>query len=234
MLKVVREYANESLLEDDLLQEAFLGVLKAMKTFDPKRGGAVHYIWTCSRSFITRYYENHGSLIRSAKNTPERKMLYKKADYIEYKTSRDSDRREEILEELMAKTGLTEERVKSAGEHVTYRFISIGSQFYRRSHDDEDGISLEETLASDEPTLEETYMKYDERAKFQQVIEKFKSHLTERERYILQKRLLDEDQVTFEEIGDTIGITRQRVCQIEAALIEKLKKRVSPFWRNNL
>jgi RNA polymerase sigma-32 factor len=228
-VKEAREYVDYNLPEEDLVQEALIGVLRAIETFDPKKGmgGAVTHIANYIRGYIKRYYQNHFSLIRSTKNTPEQKMLYRRREFIEYKTSRDGDEREAILTSLIEKTRLTEEQVLLAGEHVTFTFIPIGAQFYHRNN--EDGLTLEDILSSDDPTVEEVYETMDYNSRVREVINAIKERLNERELYIFEKRIISDEPLTLEELGQDFGLTRERVRQIETKVWEKIRRGFSAW-----
>jgi RNA polymerase sigma factor (sigma-70 family) len=231
--KIARRYVSHCCPLDDLMQEGYRGVLRAIKTFDSqKHSDALSHILNHVRGYVRKYYEQHFSLIRVTKNTPERKMVYRRSEYREARDCYDRHEKEARLNKIAQDTGLTVEKVKTAGERVTYSYIPIGSQFLHPAEKDSKPDLTEETIPSPDPNPEEIYAICEIRSRVQEIVDKIKTDLSEQERCILQRRFLDDDPLTFAEIGEILGLTRQRIQQIEHRLFEKVKARFLREWTN--
>ena len=104
------------------------------------------------------------------------------------------------------------------------RDISIDQPAGRRG--EEDGKAIWETMAADVADPEKEVARDEMREILKEKIAGFASGLKEKERYILEKRLLAEEPMTLQAIGDHYGTTREAVRQIEARLIKRLREYV--------
>ena len=200
-------------VQDDALQEARLGFLRAVEKFDPTQGRFWNYAYTWAWSFVSRYVRhNHlvrvggigaqdDSAIRIAKAT--RQLLREGVQPTEW--------------EISARSGLPLEKVFHVTGNATGRlyldlYMVIGEDSHRLLVDniaDEDAPSLDETI----PALRS----FDER------IENFMKLLDDRDLYIFDKRIWTQpSEMTLKEIGEKFGVSRERIRQLEAKLIRQL------------
>lgn len=211
VVSVAGEYHSEKLRPIDLIQEGNIGLMRAVRKFDPERGlkfstYAIHWI----RQTVSRAVANQGRTIRLPMHRVE--LLYKIN-----KTSRNLTaqlNREPTIKEIAKQLGKKPEVV----EEVLRQAISP--------------ISLDKEIG-EETTLREMIedketsspLQDSEKTLLGEKIKEVIGALSERERRILELRFgfLDGQRRTLEEIGEEFGVTRERVRQIEAEALRKLR-----------
>jgi RNA polymerase sigma-32 factor len=218
---IAQGYTRYGIPLEDLVQQGYIGLMVAIRKYKADREVKSHLSYRI-RSYIQRYCMDQCQTIRSTKNTKEKKLFYRQGLVSDYNDSVDADEREEIMERLQDETGLSEEEVLSAAAHISYKMVPLDKPF-----DNSNKGSLHELIDNHEETLEDVYIREDNHAKLRQIIAEFSQQLTEREMYILQKRYLDDDTWTLEELGEEFGITREAVRQSEVKILDRLKKRLN-------
>jgi RNA polymerase sigma-32 factor len=92
--------------------------------------------------------------------------------------------------------------------------------------DEDSPTRLMDLQKNTSPAPDEQLSKFEEIDKLKTTIESLRPELTEREKIILEERLLNDEPLTLQEIGDKYGITREAVRQMEARLMQKIKGRL--------
>lgn len=198
----------------DLIQAGNLGLIHAVEKFEYKQGFAfsTYAIWWIRQAIVRHIYETESS-IKLPVHTSEKFTTIAKAES-EFK---DANGREPTFSELKERISVTEK------EYELYKTFdtTVASLNYQVGEDEDCELQNLIKDGSDDPVYDET-----SRVLLKETIKNILSSLDERERFILTKRygLDDGDPETLEEIGKELGITRERVRQLEAQAMRTLRK----------
>ncbi len=226
VVKIANEYAGYGFNIMDLIQEGTIGLMMAVKKFNPyKNFRLISYAVWWIRAYIQAYIMNNYSLIKVGTTQNQRKLFYNLA-----KIKREL--------ELKGEEGPTPEAI---AEVLDVKPVEVSEMEMRLAGKD---FSLEYTAPDSEQrlldTLPDTRVNYveqieeeDERIFNAQIVREALSKLNEKERFIIEKRILEENPMTLQEIGEILGITRERVRQIEARALRKLKDIISSHQLNS-
>jgi len=220
VVNVAKHYAGKGMDLLDVIQEGNLGLNTAIEKFDYKKGYkfSTYATWWIRQS-IQRSIMNNIRIIRLPVHICEKISKYTlTVTKLEKKLQR-TPTREEICEEMkISKKELSE--IEKNNQNITSINVLIGPE---GASDTE----LGDLIASDEETLEEQYFQSSIKEEVMYILERI--NLTDRERNVIIQRNGLEDGVpkTLEDVGKMYGITRERVRQIEARTLRKI--RYSPF-----
>jgi len=215
VVMVAREYqrAFRNLL--DLVQEGNIGLMEAVKNFDPYRGVRFpsYAVWWI-RAYIIRFIMNNWRLVKIGTTQAQRKLFFnlqKEKDRLEAEGFRPGPKL------LAQRLDVKESEVIEMEQRLSGRDLSVDAPIDRG----EDATMLD-FLPSQEANTEEKFAAEESRDFIAQKIRAFGKTLTGKDRVIFDERLMAEEPLTLQEIGDRYGISRERVRQIE----ERIKKRL--------
>jgi len=215
VVMIARQYqkATRNLL--DLIQEGNIGLMEAVKNFDPYRGIRFpsYAVWWV-RAYIIRYLMNNWRMVKVGTTQAQRKLFFN--------LRKEQERLER--EGISPQPKLIAQRLDVKEAEVVEMQQRLGSHDVSMDDSgDDDGRSLFEVLPSRHGTTEGEVAD----AEFQKVVgekmRQFGETLKDKEAFIFKQRLLAESPLTLREIGDRYGISRERVRQIEERVKKKLK-----------
>lgn len=216
VVRLARDYAGYGLPLADLIQEGTVGLMKAVRRFDPTRGVrlfsfAIHWIRAEIHDFILRNWR----LVRIATTKAQKKLFFnlrsmKKSDGI--MSAREA---QAIAQEL----GVKEKEVLAMEE----RFASPEVPLEGGDDDNAQGGPIAALPDPAQGPLE-VLAQREEEVLEAEGLSKAMSVLDDRSREIIKARFLSERPATLVEIGDTYGISAERVRQIEKSALSKMKK----------
>jgi RNA polymerase sigma-32 factor len=219
VVKIAMEFARASRNLLDLIQEGNVGLMEAVKNFDPYRGIRFpsYAVWWI-RAYIYRYLINNWRLVKIGTTQAQRKLFFnlrKETERLEregFKPQplllahrmgvRESDVRE--MQERMGQSEVSLDQPTGAGEDNDTRLLDVIP----------DSGHNPETETADREWRDFAHDK----------VEQFAATLKDKELDIFRARLLAEDPETLQEIGARFGISRERVRQIETRLKRRLKE----------
>ena len=228
VVKVALEYIHYNVRLSDLIQEGNIGLIKALTKFDPDRGYRfISYAIWWIRAYIQSFILRTKSLVKMGTTQAQRKLFYSlskaKREILKLSgKSMDDNVNDEETRMISEKLGV---RVKDVVE-MEKRLNNADVSFDSAISEDDDRTLLDK-IASNEPTYDEKIIKEEEENIIRTRLSEFLKNANEKERYIAYNRLMSDNPKTLEEIGETFGITRERVRQIEERLKEKLRKEFS-------
>lgn len=210
---IVREFRHFGLPEEDLIQEGTLGLMHAVKGFDPDRGFrlktyASYWIRASIHDFILRSW----SIVKMGTNKLQRRIFagLRKAEHaIAALEGRN-------LDEVAIAHGTSGETYQEIASSFLQRDYSIDSTDY-------EGEPILQ-LPSPDKTPEELLESKDRSAHIQKQIEQGLAALSDRDRYIIRQRFLAEPPSTLKELAEELGVSIERVRQLEARGLKKIRQ----------
>ena len=200
----------------DLIQEGNIGLMLAMKKFDPYRGIRLPtYATWWIRAYILKFILDNWKLVRVGTTNVRRKLLYN--------LRKEKERLEQAG--FVAEPKLLSARLHASEKDIIEVEKSLGVKDV--SLDAAVGEDGRRTVIDQIPSVEKGPSEEIIDREFQTILKdklgRFRNTLNEKETFILEKRLLSESPLTLQEIGDKFGLTREGIRLIEKKLIKKLK-----------
>lgn len=221
VVKITYEYRRYGIRLTDLIQEGNIGLIMAVKKFDPKRGvRLISYAVWWIRAQIQNFILQSWRLVKIGTTQAQRRLFYK-LEKTKRMLARMHGGREKVDRRMVSEAlDVREELVEEMEQRLGSQEMSLDSRFQMEG---EEGRSLTELLADDLPNQEEMMgeVEYEEVRK--QHLYLALDQLSDRERLIIERRRLIEEPQTLSEIGKELGITRERVRQLEARALRKLR-----------
>lgn len=230
--KIAQKYSGYGIDVSDLISEGNVGLLHSIERFKPEKGFRFStYARWWIKAAILNFILQTWSLIKVG-NGANKKRLFFNLRRAKRSLQMDGERylSEKDIEHLAKHFGVSKEDVVAMDRRMSTTDISM-SQTVGQSHDG-DAIEFGDTLADDSPNPEEILMAADDRAWRSEALREAIGKLDKREREILSRRYLTERPVTLSKLARLYGLTAERVRQIEAKAIDKIKMYLAPKARH--
>jgi RNA polymerase sigma-32 factor len=216
VVMIAREYqkAFKNLL--DLIQEGNMGLMEAVKNFDPYRGVRFpsYAVWWI-RAYMIRYIMNDWRMVKIGTTQAQRKLFF---NLQKEKEKIESEGLTPGPKLLAQRLNVKEDEVVEMEQRLGSRDLSVDVPL----GDDTEATMLN-FLQDSKQSPEEQFADAQYRELLRQKMEQFAEGLKDKELVIYRERLLTEEPVTLREIGEKYGISRERVRQIEERVKKKLK-----------
>ncbi|QMU56404.1 MAG: sigma-70 family RNA polymerase sigma factor [Candidatus Mycalebacterium zealandia] len=217
VVKVAGEYKNYGVGAMDIIQEGNLGLMQAVKRFDPTKGyRLISYAVWWIKAYIQKHIMDTWSLVRIGTGREQRKLFYK----IRSTSGKMADAGSEATNaELADELGVSEKSIVEMKTAMSSRDLSL----HLPVQDDSDVAHLDflkDSSESPDEEVDRAQMKHIVQARMSEAL----SELGEKERHTIQNRLLSENPETLDKIGGKFGISRERVRQIEKTALKKIRK----------
>lgn len=220
VVKIAAEYAKFSSRMIDLIQEGNVGLMHAVKEYNPNKGARLitYAVWWI-RGYIQEYLMRQFSMVRIGTTANQRKLFYQLQ---KQKQDLEKMMSQEALTELSLKLGIPEDEIAEMSKRLSGRDVSLDKPV---GNDNDDAISLGSLLKKDDGSLplDEQMALEEQILILKEAIEKIHPTLNDKEKILLSERILNEEPLTLQEIGEKYGISREAVRQNEARLIQKIK-----------
>jgi len=224
VVKVAFEYINYGLSLLDLIQEGNLGLMLAVKKFNPyKNYRLISYAIWWIRAYIQNFIMNNYSIVKLGTTQNQRKLFYslpKVKKELAMKGVDLNDAKEDVARLL----DVTPVELDEMELRLSARDFSLEYAMACKDKDNRLPIDILPDYRTPEVELIE---EQDELQHKKAVVQKALSQLNEKERFIIENRILKDEPLTLQEVGDKLGITRERVRQLEVRALDKLKKNLS-------
>ena len=216
VIKIAMTFKREWQNLMDLIQEGNVGLMKAVKNFDPFRGVRLSaYATWWIKSYILKHILDNWRLVRVGTTNARRKLLFNLKKEKEKLEREGFDPTTKLLAERF---GVEETEVIDVSASIGAMDVSIDTPVRPDSP-----MTPAQTLSQDGQSVEENVELQQFRQILNENIENFKGGLNPNEIEILEKRILSEDPLSLQEIGDQRGVTREAVRQAEQRLLKKFK-----------
>lgn len=200
----------------DLIQEGNIGLMMAVKNFDPYKNVKFSYyasFWI--KAYIVKFIMDNWRLVKIGTTQAQRKLFFQLKKEKQRLIDQGFDPETKLLSE---KLGVSERDIIDMSRRLDAPDISLDAPV--RGSDTEPAAFLNTGDESADDQLAKKQIEKILRDKLPEI----RNTLTERECVIFDQRILSDTPATLQELGDTYGISRERVRQIEEAIIKKIRK----------
>ena len=223
--KIAMGYRGYGLPQAEVISEANVGLMQAVKRFDPEKGFrlATYAMWWI-RASIQEYILRSWSLVKMGTTSAQKKLFFnlRKAKS-KIGALDEGDMHPDNVTKIASDLGVSETEVVSMNRRLSGGDASLNAMI---SADGESSMEWQDWLEDEDADQASDYESKDELSLRRDMLNSAMHGLNDRERDILtQRRLVDEVQ-TLEELSETYGISRERVRQIEVRAFEKLQEKM--------
>ncbi|MEE1543730.1 MAG: RNA polymerase sigma factor RpoH [Alphaproteobacteria bacterium] len=225
--KIAMGYRGYGLPVSELISEGNVGMMQAVKRFDPDRGFrlATYAMWWI-RAAIQEYILHSWSLVKMGTTAAQKKLFFNLRKLKgQLQAIDDGDLPDETVSEIARRLSVPEAEVISMNRRMASADHSLNAPLKV----DGNGEWID-WLVDNEDDQETRYAEEEELAQRREMLAEAMGVLNDRERHIFSARRLSEDPQTLEELSQVYGVSRERVRQIEVRAFEKVQKAI----RDNL
>ena len=218
VVKLAHEYHRNPMSLLDLVQEGNIGLMQAVKKYDPERGVKLSsYAAWWIRAYILRYIMDNWKTVKLGTTEAQRKLFFKLRQEQERLLAQGIEVTPKLLAERL---NVTEQDVVEMDQRLGHDEVSLDAPV----GEDSTATRGDRMLSSSAPGAEERLGNEQLKALFREKLQEFAKTLEGKERYIFESRLSADEPLTLQEIGDKYGVSRERARQIEAALIKRMRE----------
>ena len=223
--KIAMGYRGYGLPQAEVISEANVGLMQAVKRFDPEKGFrlATYAMWWI-RASIQEYVLRSWSLVKLGTTSAQKKLFFnlrkakKKIGALE-----DGDLRPENVARIAQELSVTEDEVVSMNRRLSGGDASLNAMV---SNDGEGAMEWQDWLEDEDATQADDYAEKDELDTRRALLGEAMVVLNDREKDILTQRRLAEKPVTLEDLSGQYSVSRERIRQIEVRAFEKLQNKM--------
>ncbi len=223
--KIAMGYRGYGLPQAEVISEANVGLMQAVKRFDPEKGFrlATYAMWWI-RASIQEYILRSWSLVKLGTTSAQKKLFFnlRKAK-AKVGALEEGDLRPENVAQIARDLSVTEGEVIDMNRRLAGSDASLNVQV---GNDGEGGSQWQDWLEDEDSDQAGAYAEKDELDTRLALLAKAMEALNDRERDVLVKRRLSDEPVTLEELSESYNVSRERIRQIEVRAFEKLQARM--------
>jgi RNA polymerase sigma-32 factor len=221
VVKIAFQYRHYMIPIQDLIQEGSIGLMKAVKRFDPHKGyRLVSFAVWWIKAYIKNFILKSWNLVKLGTTQAQRKLFFRIGDIGEHA---DQEKRGRRIKELADELKVKEDDVIEMEARVRAREWSLNETV----GEGKDMTSMD-LLEDDSSNQESRMIQHESDYALSEATESALSALDARERFIIEKRVMEDETWTLQELGDHFGTSRERVRQLEKRALTKLKARFDP------
>jgi RNA polymerase sigma-32 factor len=220
--KIAMGYRGYGLPIGELISEGNVGMMQAVKRFDPERGFrlATYAMWWI-RASIQEYILHSWSLVKMGTTAAQKKLFFNLRKIKgQMKAIEEGDLAPEKVQQIAERLDVSEEEVVNMNRRLAAPDNSLNAPLRA----DSDGGEWQDWLVDESQSQEILLGEHEEYQQRHKLLMHAMKGLNERERHILNERRLKDEPTTLEELSQHYGISRERVRQIEVRAFEKLQK----------
>jgi RNA polymerase sigma-32 factor len=223
--KIAMGYRGYGLPQAEVISEANVGLMQAVKKFDPEKGFrlATYAMWWI-RASIQEYVLRSWSLVKMGTTSGQKKLFFN----LRKAKSRigaydDGDLRPEQVARIATDLGVTETEVQSMNRRMSGGDASLNVMV---GSDGESATQWQDWLQDEDADQAGDYERNDEMSVRRDMLAEAMGVLNDREKDIIAQRRLHDQPVTLEELSSQYSVSRERIRQIEVRAFEKLQNRM--------
>ncbi len=217
VVKIAYEYRRAAFNVLDLIQEGNVGLMHAVRKYDPYKGVKLSsYAAWWIRAYILRFIMDNWRMVKLGTTQAQRKLFFNLRKEQQRLAAEGYSSEPKLLAERLQ---VTEQEIVDMDRRLSGDESSIDTPV-----SDEGGSTLGDRLQQHAQPADEALGDLQMRAMLREHLHGFAAKLEGKERYIFEQRLLTEEPMTLQDIGTHFGISRERARQLEARLIQKLRK----------
>lgn len=223
--RMARDYAGYGIPLEDLFSQGVLGLLQALRRFDPDRGVRFSsYAMMWIRSAITEYVMHAWSVVKLGTTPAQKKLFHNLARMRRELRALDGQLSAEQIQTIAQALDVPEAEVRETDRRLAARDASLDAPVHGGAEDD--GTEWLDRLVDTDPSPESTVADAEERALRRRLLEAALDTLDVRQRDIIAARCLSDPPATLETLARHYGVSCERIRQIEAQAIAKLRRHV--------
>ena len=223
--KIAMGYRGYGLPVAEVVSEANVGLMQAVKRFDPEKGFrlATYAMWWI-RASIQEYVLRSWSLVKMGTTSAQKKLFFnlRKAKS-KIGALEEGDLRPENVAKIAKELNVTEQEVISMNRRMGGGDASLNAQIKTEG---EGAAEWQDWLEDEDADQAADYAEKDELEQRRELLMEAMAELNERERHILTERRLADEPKTLEDLSKVYDVSRERIRQIEVRAFEKLQKRM--------
>ena len=221
VVKVAFEYKSYGAKLLDLIQEGNIGLMMAVKKFNPYKGYRfISYAIWWIRAYIQNFIIKTWSLVKIGTTQAQKKLFYKIG---KIRKALESNGEDEKKYEFLAKDlDVAKEDIIEMEQRMSSRDLSLDAPF-----DEGQELTHLDLLKEDSLNQEEAFAQEEEKRIREHDVQGAMKRLNEKEVYVIKNRIMADEPLTLQQIGDHLKLSRERVRQIESEALKKLRKEFS-------
>ncbi|MFD3189452.1 RNA polymerase sigma factor RpoH [Sedimentitalea sp. HM32M-2] len=228
--KIAMGYRGYGLPQAEVISEANVGLMQAVKRFDPEKGFrlATYAMWWI-RASIQEYILRSWSLVKLGTTSAQKKLFFnlRKAK-AKIGALEEGDLRPENVKQIATDLGVTEDEVISMNRRMSGGDASLNATV---GSEGEGTMQWQDWLEDEDADQASDYEARDELEARRELLAQALDVLNDREKDILTQRRLADQPVTLEELSGQYNVSRERIRQIEVRAFEKLQKKMRDLAR---
>lgn len=228
--KIAMGYRGYGLPQAEVISEANVGLMQAVKKFDPEKGFrlATYAMWWI-RASIQEYVLRSWSMVKLGTTSAQKKLFFnlRKAKS-RIGALEDGDLRPENVARIATDLGVTEKEVVSMNRRLSGGDASLNAMV---GSDGDSATQWQDWLEDESVNTADDYEASDEMTVRRELLAEALDVLNDREKDILVQRRLAEETITLEDLSGQYDVSRERIRQIEVRAFEKLQKRMQELAR---
>jgi len=218
VVKIANEYRGYGARMLDLIQEGSIGLMQAVKRYNPEKGyRLISYAVFWIRSYIHNFLMATTRIFKIGTSRAQRKLFFKLRSFKAMLGAKGTTAADEVMAEASREFGISEAEIAEVDSQMNASDASLDAPVK------ETGNALVEVLPAETDNAEDMIAALEVESELGATMNMALEELDDRERAIIEARYLSENPLQLKELGEQLGVSKQRVAQIEKRALLKMK-----------